>query len=249
VRTTRLYYPGSLDCGKQIKLDQTASNHLVRVLRTRVGEKLVLFNGDGFDYACTTLNEHAKKTCVSIDQKITLTNESPLDTTLIQGLSRHDRMETSIQKCIELGISRIIPVMLTRSNVRLASDKQDKKLTHWERVAISACEQCGRSRVPEIYAVQTLETLPGLLVPASARIMFAPEAKYTLDEIAPANNTIEFIIGPEGGMTEDEEQQLAAMQFCAVRFGPRILRTETAGPASLAVIQSRWGDLSNNASE
>jgi len=248
VRITRLYHSENLICGKTTQLDKETSSHLVRVLRTKADTPVILFNGDGFDYLCKTVNTHPKKTLLAVESKIKINNESNLFITLIQGLSRLDRMETTIQKSVELGVNKIIPVLCQHSNTRLTEDKQQKKLAHWSKVAISACEQSGRSIIPEISAISSLNKIDSLLNPEALKIILNPETKKSLKEISIKPNkknssTIEIFIGPEGGLSEDEITHLQILQFQNICFGPRVLRTETAGPAVISALQMLWGDF------
>ena len=252
MRTTRLYHSKNLSCGETTQLDAEASNHLIRVLRTTTGSPVVLFSGDGFDYVCTTLNDHPKKTLLSVESKVEIKNESNLNITLIQGLSRTDRMETTIQKSVELGVNKIIPVLCQRSNTKLSKEKQNKKLTHWRKVAISACEQSGRSVIPDITEIISLnsfkENTTELLTPHALKINLSPDAEITLKNLEPENtkdsrNVIEVFIGPEGGLNNDEIKLLEINQFKNICFGPRVLRTETAGPAVISALQMLWGDF------
>ena len=243
MRITRLHHPVQLTCGKTTYLSTEASSHLIRVLRTKTNSDLVLFNGDGFDYRCKTLDENPKKTSVIIESRYQLTNESDLHITLIQGLSRQDRMETTIQKSVELGVNKIIPVICQRSQRRLAKDRKIKKLTHWKKVAISACEQSGRSIVPEITAIHSLENLTPQLDADAQKIYLNPLANSSLDDIDHTRKNIELFIGPEGGLHESENRFLQDKHFIDIRFGPRILRTETAGPAVICALQVLRGDI------
>ena len=248
VRIARLYHSENLICGKTTELDKNTSSHLVRVLRTKAETPVILFNGDGFDYLCKTLNNHPKKTLVAVEERIKINNESNLFITLIQGLSRLDRMETSIQKSVELGVSKIIPVLCQHSNTKLTEDKQNKKLAHWRKVAISACEQSGRSIIPEISEINSLNKINSLLNQDALKIILNPETKKSLKEIRlnqseENSGTIEIFIGPEGGLAEDEITHLQTLQFQNICFGPRILRTETAGPAVISALQMLWGDF------
>ena len=248
MRITRLYHPENLICGKTTQLDKNTSSHLVRVLRTKAETPVILFNGDGFDYLCKTLNTHPKKTLVAVEEKIKINNESNLFITLIQGLSRLDRMETTIQKSVELGANKIIPVLCQHSNTKLTEDKRQKKLAHWPKVAISACEQSGRSILPEISEISSLNKIDSLLNPDALKIILNPETKKSLKEINITQNkgnssAIEIFIGPEGGLSEDEITHLQSLQFQNICFGPRILRTETAGPAVISALQMLWGDF------
>jgi 16S rRNA (uracil1498-N3)-methyltransferase len=204
---------------------------------------VILFNGDGFDYQCKTLDTDPKKTLVNIESKVPNDNESNLSITLIQGLSRQDRMEATIQKSVELGVNRIIPVTCQRTNSRLSKEKQAKKLQHWRKVAISACEQSGRSVIPEITEVTSLSRMIPLLDEQALRIQLDPQAATSLKTIDYRQQSIELFIGPEGGLNDDETGYLIKENFMSIRFGPRILRTETAGPAAISAVQTLWGDL------
>lgn len=243
MRITRLFYSQGLNCGESIQLDANASSHLIRVLRTREGSDIILFNGDGFDYQCKTLDSNPKKTAVLIESKKPSGNESNLHITLIQGLSRQDRMEATIQKSVELGVNRIIPVSCQRSNSRLAKDKKIKKLEHWRKVAISACEQSGRSIIPEVTEIISLIDINHLLNTQAQRLNLDPQAEISLKEVSHAQQAIELFIGPEGGLNNDETDFLKKNSFIDIRFGPRILRTETAGPAVISALQVLWGDF------
>ncbi|GMR00964.1 MAG: 16S rRNA (uracil(1498)-N(3))-methyltransferase [Gammaproteobacteria bacterium] len=243
MRITRLYYSAELNCGETTQLDANASSHLIRVLRTKQDAAIILFNGDGFDYLCKTLDTNPKKTSVAIDSKTQTCNESNLFITLIQGLSRHDRMEATIQKSVELGVNKIIPVICQRSNSRLAEDKKTKKLEHWRKVAISACEQSGRSIIPEVAEITSLGDITPLLNTQAQKLNLNPEAEVSLKDINNSQQAIELFIGPEGGLNDTETDFLKKNNFMDICFGPRILRTETAGPAVISALQMLWGDF------
>ncbi|MBT8120254.1 MAG: 16S rRNA (uracil(1498)-N(3))-methyltransferase [Gammaproteobacteria bacterium] len=243
MRITRLYHGGDLHCGDSTRVDANASNHLIRVLRSKPGADVILFNGDGYDYLCKTIDTDPKKTSLSIESRIEVNKESSISITLIQGLSRQDRMETTIQKSIELGVNRIIPVICQRSNYRLTKEKETKKLEHWRKVAISACEQSGRCLIPEIVGITSLKELASLLSPDALKLNLDPAANDSLKESDYSHTGIEIFIGPEGGLNNDEREGLTSDGFNNIRFGPRILRTETAGPAVISAVQTLWGDL------
>ena len=235
-----------------MQLDNEASNHLIRVLRTEIGSPIVLFSGDGFDYSCKTLDEHPKKTTILIESKFEIKNESNLNITLIQGLSRNDRMDATIQKSIELGVNKIIPVLCQRSNSKSSKEKQAKKLSYWRKVAISACEQSGRSVIPEITEMLPLNNLSDcaaqLFNQKALKLNLSPDAEISLKDIEIKNLEISeyevvIFIGPEGGLNNEEIKLLENDQFKNVCFGPRILRTETAGPAVISALQILWGDF------
>jgi len=228
-------------------LSRDSSNHLIRVLRTQVDTPITLFNGDGFDYLCRTLDDNSKKTRVLVESKIQLNTESNLNLTLIQGLSRHDRMETTIQKSVELGVNKIIPIICQRSNIKSSTDKVQKKLDRWRKVAISACEQSHRNRIPDVSNIILLNELNQHLDQDSIKIILNPTAKESLKDIKNKyhelpHDAMSIFIGPEGGLNNDEIEQLKNIAFTGVTFGPRILRTETAGPAVISALQMLWGD-------
>jgi 16S rRNA (uracil1498-N3)-methyltransferase len=243
VRITRLYHPEQLVCGETTHLDVNASNHLIRVLRAKLNTAIVLFNGDGFDYLASTLDENPKKTLVSVDSKVKTNTESSLNITLVQGLSRQDRMETTIQKSVELGVNRIIPILCQRSNTRLTAEKQDKKIAHWKKVAISACEQSGRNIIPAIENITALHSIEPQLNQDASKFILNPDSKTSLKDIDVHQQLIEIFIGPEGGLNDDEIGLLEELHFRSICFGPRILRTETAGPAVISALQMLWGDF------
>lgn len=247
MRNIRLYHSRELNCGVEVHLGRDNSNHLIRVLRTEVDTPITLFNGNGFDYQCRTLDDNGKKTRVIVESKIQLNTESNLNLTLIQGLSRHDRMETTIQKSVELGVNKIIPVICQRSNIKSSKDNIQKKLDHWRKIAISACEQSHRNRIPDISNIVLLNDLNQHLDQDSIKIILNPTAKESLKDIKNKyhelpHDAMSVFIGPEGGLNNDEIERLKNMAFTGITFGPRILRTETAGPAVISVLQMLWGD-------
>ncbi len=243
MRITRLYHPNNLECGSTIQLNADTSSHLIRVLRTKQNHPVTLFNGDGYDYQCKTIDTDPRKTSVLIETKNRVDNESNLSITLLQGLSRQDRMDTTIQKCVELGVNKIIPVICQRSNVRMDNDKQLKKHQHWNKVAISACEQSGRCSIPEITNIMPLNKITNILQTGALKILLSPNSSMSLKDTEQNNQVIEIFIGPEGGFNSDEVQHLKKINFNEIMFGPRILRTETAGPAVLSALQMLWGDF------
>ncbi len=239
---TRLYHSAALNAGQVICLDKVPSHHLIRVLRTKKGAEVTLFNGDGFEYLAEVLDENAKHCQLSIKQQTKVDNESPLAITLLQGISRGDRMDSSIQKSVELGVHAVIPVHCQRTGTSLKGERADKKLRHWQQIAISACEQSGRCIIPEIkpaldftQAVQTIN--------ADHKLMLAPGASTHISSITLPVKELCILIGPEGGFTQEEIKQAMDNDYMAISLSPRILRTETAGPACIAIAQALWGDL------
>lgn len=243
MRTTRLHHPEKLTCGEFVQLDANTSNHLIRVLRTSVNSPVILFNGDGFDYVCRTCDADAKSTRVVVASKTEVNNESNLSITLIQGLSRNDRMDTTIQKSVELGANKIVPIICQRSNTKLAKDKQLKKLEHWRNIAFSACEQSGRCKIPKVTEIKSIHNFQHELDTDALKIILDPESEISLRHVAFSQQPIEIFVGPEGGLNNEEMRQLQENKFQNIRFGPRILRTETAGPAVISALQILWGDF------
>ncbi len=194
MRTTRLYHPNNLECGSTIQLTPETSNHLIRVLRTKQNSLLTLFNGDGYDYQCKTVDTNSRHTSVHIETKHKVNNESGLSITLLQGLSRQDRMDTTIQKSVELGVNKIIPVMCQRSNIKMNEDKQLKKYQHWNKVAISACEQSGRCVIPQVTEITTLDKLDTYLQSDAFKISLNPKSQLSLKNKNKSINLLRFLL-------------------------------------------------------
>lgn len=239
----RLYHSSTINLEQNITLDKNTSNHLIRVLREKKGSVVTIFNGDGYEYLAEVIDENSKHCQICITNKSKIENESPLNITLLQGISRGDRMDTCIQKSTELGVHTVIPVLCQRSGGNLKGDRAEKKLNHWQQISISACEQSGRCIIPEIKPVidfkQAIQNTN-----SNHNIILAPDTENTINSIAAPINNISILIGPEGGFTEEEIQFATNNDFTAITLGPRILRTETAGPACIATVQTLWGDFS-----
>jgi len=242
VRITRLYHPGNIESGKTIYLEKIASHHLVRVLRTKKDSEITLFNGDGFEYSAILIEDNPKQASLLIQNKHTANRESQLRITLLQGISRGDRMDTCIQKTTELGISEIIPIICARTNISSDPARLSKKLDHWKQIAISACEQSGRCCIPDMSPVTQFNIAINNISPG-LKLVLDPETGSGLKAITPNSNTIYLLAGPEGGLTTDEINLTIQTGFVPIQLGPRILRTETAGPACVAAIQTLWGDI------
>ena len=238
---TRIYTSEALVNGQQIRLDDQAFQHLVRVLRMTDGDELVLFNGDGRALAGTLCAVGKKEASVQLGDCVAEDPLPLLDLHLGQVISKGDRMDFTIQKATELGVSRITPLWSERCDVRLKGERMDKKLEHWRKVAISACEQSGRNRVPEILEPQAMtDWAPG--VDSEQRLILHPHNQQPLtDGQRPGSVTL--LVGPEGGFSELEVEQARRSGFTGLLLGPRILRTETAALAALSVLQWVWGDF------
>lgn len=239
----RFYCPMPLPAEGLLTLPETVARHAVGALRLNDGDALTLFNGDGREHHGVLVRQgkHAQAHLIGVQA---VDRESPLDITLVQGISTGERMDYTLQKSVELGIRRIQPVMMLRSVVRLDPDKRHKRLQHWQAVAASACEQCGRNRVPEVLEIEDFTAWLGRTrQDASLRLILDPEAASRLSELAAPEQAAYLIAGPEGGLDPRERAAATAAGCTPVSLGPRILRTETAGIAALAVLQGLWGDL------
>lgn len=244
----KVYVDTPMVKGDSVTIDAAASHHLTTVLRHRAGDAVVLFNGDGNRYHAT-LSDTGKKVSAVVDNIEASDAESPLRVHLIQGLSRGDRMDTTVQKAVELGVTDITPVFTERSSIKLDAKRLQKKQLHWRNIAISACEQSGRCYLPTIQtpvALRTLLTQPSAehLQGSANRLVMAPDATMRLGQVTiNPNETCLILVGPESGLSDNEISLATDTGFQAVSLGPRILRTETAGPAVLAILQSRFGDI------
>ena len=242
LRTTRLYTPQTLSPGTTLILEHKTSHHLVKVLRAKQGMPLILFNGDGYNYDASLILNDKKNAELSINAKTAAENESPLHITLLQCLSRSDRMEATIQKAVELGINAIVPVMSEHSNYSISPDRTAKKRGHWKQVIISACEQSGRAVIPKLTDIQSFDEAITLFNDSN-KFLLLPGAKQSLTIFKKPENDICIFIGPEGGFSPAEVILAKNNNYKNIEFGPRILRTETAGPAVISAIQTLWGDL------
>jgi 16S rRNA (uracil1498-N3)-methyltransferase len=229
-----------LASGAEVELPDRVVRHLA-VLRLRIGDLLTLFNGSGGEYECrltrTTKNSVRARVLAWHD----LERESGIGITLAQGLSGSDRMDYAMQKATELGVRAIRVLATERSVVRLSDERADRRLAHWRNIVTAACEQCGRNRLPEVHPVATLGAFLSGNDAGAQRLLLAPSGTVRLRELAPAERII-VLIGPEGGLSGDEEHRILNAGYTAVRIGPRVLRTETAPLAAIAALQAMWGD-------
>ena len=244
MRTIRIHVDLSLAAGAEAALPAQAGEHVARVLRLAAGDPLTLFNGDGNDYAATITGIGKREVLVQVLDRQAVDRESPLRLTLAQGVARGEKMDLIVQKATELGVVRIAPLLTERAEVRLDAARAEKRLAHWRAVAASACEQCGRARLPEILPTQTLPAwLASLDGDAVLRLALLPEATASARALRPGSNGALLVVGPEGGLGERDVALLGEAGFNGLRLGPRILRTETAGLAALAALQALHGDF------
>lgn len=241
MRIHRIHTREALAPDHRVVLDAASSHYLVRVLRVVVGQPLVLFNGDGFDYAASVDKASKSGMEASVTARLPATPESPLRTTLVQSLARGERTDFALQKATELGLTVFQPVEAARTEVRLKPEKLDARLAHWQKVMISACEQSGRARLPELRPPMDLASWAAS-EPDGKRLVLTPGDHPALFQVELAD-AVEILIGPEGGFEDPELELLQRSGVVAVSLGPRILRTETAGPAALAILQAMAGDF------
>jgi 16S rRNA (uracil1498-N3)-methyltransferase len=241
MRKPRIYTQQPLSNGTSLELESGASQHLARALRMESGDEFVLFNGQGGEFPAR-LESVGKKTVVARlgDQRHRET-ESPLAIHLGIAISRGDRMDWVIQKATELGATRITPLFTERTEVKLKGERAEKKLQHWRQVAISACEQCGRNRLPEI---TDLSELRSWLAGTAADLKFVLHHRAgNQDADAGAPASVALLVGPEGGLSDAEILAAEQAAYQSLALGPRVLRTETAPVAAIAILQARWGDM------
>lgn len=238
MRISRFFIDAPLSLGQQ-DLPETAAHYIGRVLRLTTGAAVQLFDGSGHEYRGELVEVGKKRVTVDLHDRLPGLPESNLRIHLGQGLSRGERMDWAIQKATELGAAEITPVISERCEVRLNEERADKRLAHWRQIAISACEQCGRSIVPIIHPPTPLNEW--LAVEAALKLVLHPVAEPLTAHQRPA--TLAVLIGPEGGLNDTEVAQARSAGFQPARLGPRILRTETAPVVALSVAQQLWGDF------
>ena len=237
-RVPRLYIESELLPRSRIELPEGAAHHAARVLRLREGDTVVLFDGRGGEYEAR-LAISGRVVAAETGERSDPGRESPLEVTLVQALSSSDKMDLTIQKAVELGVAAIHPVISAKSVVRLSAEREAKKLAHWRRIAIAACEQCGRNRIPEIREPVALDRYRA--PEPSSKVLLSPSGTGRLADLAISPLTL--AAGPEAGFSAGEEQMLLRAGFVPVRLGPRILRTETAALAALAALNALAGDF------
>jgi 16S rRNA (uracil1498-N3)-methyltransferase len=243
VRLNRVYVDAVLSPGLRLELPPAAGVHLAKVLRVRSGDELVVFAGDGSEYPASVESVRGNRVAVAIGEARAVDRESPLAVTLVQCLTRADRMDVIVQKATELGVARIIPVQSRRGVVRLDAAQAESKGAHWRAIVVSACEQCGRNRLPAVEAPRRLLDYLGTLPAGDGRLLLEPGGETR--RAAPIGGEVTVAIGPEGGLDEEEIEAFRLAGFQTMSLGPRVLRTETAAIAALACLQGRYGDLAD----
>jgi len=241
----RFYHSENLELKHVVELIAQTHIHATKVLRLKVGDQFALFNGDGYDYVAKVIELSKHKTSVEIIDRYQVNHESPLKITLAQGLAAGDKMDWIIQKAVELGIQSIQPLLTERSIVKLDRERADKKLEHWRTVAISACEQTGRSIIPDILSpIHLVQWLSNQNQTAnSLKLILTPAKAQNINHLEKPSSPVVFMVGPEGGFSEKEMNLALSSSFVPVNFGKRVLRTETASVVALSIMQNSWGDF------
>ncbi|MDD3884278.1 MAG: 16S rRNA (uracil(1498)-N(3))-methyltransferase [Gallionella sp.] len=240
----RFYCPPPLPASGRFELPSGAAHHAIRVLRLREGAHIHLFDGEGRECLGIITETGGKRVIVDQLTELESERESPLRTVLAQALCSSEKMDWIVQKATELGVTEIQPLDTERSVARLTPERAIKRLEHWQQVAISACEQCGRNRLPLIHSpVEMMVWLRRMQSAPEVRLALLPEGNTTLNHLSPPSAGVALLVGPEGGFSAAECDTILQSGFTPVRLGPRILRTETAAIAGLTAAQIRWGDF------
>jgi 16S rRNA (uracil1498-N3)-methyltransferase len=240
---SRFFSPEPLPESDCFELPDALAHHAVRVLRLSAGERIVLFDGRGGEVEAVLEGQGRRWTARLVERRRDVERESPLQLVLVQALASADKMDWVVQKAVELGASAVIPVRATRSVLKLTGERADKRLAHWREVAQSACEQSGRNRVPQVADILDLRDYLAQTRSGLQRLILDPVGGRRMADLGLPKAACHLLIGPEGGWSEEELAACRAAGCTAVRLGPRVLRTETAGLAVLAALQALWGDF------
>lgn len=242
MRIPRIYHPELLTAHSEIALCEDAANHVGRVLRMQPGQIIQLFDGSNQVFEASITQVDKKSVRVSLSEGVLSNNESPLNLHLGQVMSRGEKMEFTIQKSIELGANTITPLFSERCGVKLDGERLEKKLQQWQKIAIAACEQCGRNRIPKIRPVMQLEAWCAEQ-DDSLKLNLHPRASHSINTLPLPVNHVRLLIGPEGGLSTDEIAMTSGYGFTDILLGPRVLRTETTALTAITALQVRFGDL------
>ena len=243
MRIPRYFIDQELEINQNLSLPEELHRHAIQVLRGKIDDLLILFNGRGGEYLAHFSEVEKRKSSVLITSFDPIDRESPLDIRLVLALIKSDKFDFALQKAVEMGVSSIQPVIAARSVMNLKANRLDKKMQHWQSVIHSACEQSGRTKIPALFPTVSFNDY---LANDDGRMNLAmlPEATGYLSELPKPTQSISLLVGPEGGFRDDEVTLMEQQQVQTVKFGPRILRAETAVIAGLALCQSEWGNLS-----
>ena len=238
----RFYVDFALSPDSVVELPDNVVRHL-NVLRVKNTEEIVLFNGNGKSYPALPEVLEKRRASVRILREEATDNESPLNITLVQAVSAAERMDFTLQKSVELGVAEIRPIISERCVVRLSGERAEKRVARWQEIVVSACEQSGRNIVPKVLPLTTYAQALQQLPQETAKLLMSLNRAQKLSDVQPQSGKVVFMVGPEGGWTEKEEQQAFDAGFQSVTLGKRVLRTETASLAAIAAMQTLWGDF------
>lgn len=242
MRIPRVFLPDPIFVDKHQALSADACKHLLTVLRLKDGHPIILFNGDGNEYSASLRVESKRHATAYVETQISINVESPLPIHLGQGISKGERMDFVLQKSVELGVTEITPLITERCPIKLNTERWEKKHQHWQKVIISACEQCGRNVLPVLHEPISLQEWQQQST-QQLRITLHPQAEKRMQDLKPEQHGFRLLIGPEGGLSDNEIYQSGENGFASALLGPRVLRTETAALAAISVLQSHFGDL------
>lgn len=245
MRNPRIHTRAPLQAGQIVTLDDSAAHHVGKVLRMQSGNPLVLFNGDGANYPAELQEVGKKQVSARVLAREQSRCEPSLKLLLGQVISKGDRMDYAVQKSTELGVDTIVPLTSERCDVRLKGDREDKRIRHWQQVAISAAEQCGRASVPTITPLSSLVDWFALSQGCDLRLVLHHRSEHPLQDLTAPALGVALLVGPEGGLSDPEIAAAREQGFYPAALGPRVLRTETAPVAALTLCQWLWGDLRN----
>lgn len=243
MRTPRLYIAKAIERGEMVTVTGQTAHHVIQVLRLRPGATIRLFNGHGQEWNAVLLESKRAEIYLEVSTPVETIAASSLSITLAQGVARNDRMDFILQKSVELGVSSIQPLWMQRCQARIRGERLEKRMKHWQGIIISACEQCGRSTLAEIYKP---EDYTGWIIKqnkSALGLMLQPDSTQVLHDLRPQGREIVVLVGPEGGLTPEEQRLAVLSGFTGIRLGQRILRTETAAISALASMHTLWGDF------
>lgn len=248
MKSIRIFVEEPLSAQTELELEQSASNHLLKVLRLKEGDGIILFNGDGNEYYSHIEIVKGKKALISVDSSAEVNLESPLKLSLCQGLAKNDKMDLAIQKATELGICSVTPIITERTQFTYKGNRLEKKLQHWQKIIISACEQSGRTVLPQLNPPVAISDFlqqqkSGFILDPYSSASVIPTDNSGLSELKNSRGEIDILIGPEGGFTDNEVKSAKENGMRPLVLGKRILRTETAAMAAIIMLQTLFGDF------
>jgi len=243
MRIPRVYTPQTLTQGAHLTIAGQTAHHVTHVLRLRTGAQVRIFDGNGTEHNATLVDIKRSEIILETGQPVSIIPESLLQVTLLQGVARNDRMDLILQKAVELGIQNFQPLWMQRSQSRLKNDRLEKRVNHWRGIITNACEQCGRATIPKLESPVDFTEWLDTARYSGLCLMLQPDSETSLRNIEKPRGNIHILVGPEGGLSPDEQALARNAEFQGIRLGPRVLRTETAALAALAGMQTLWGDF------